>query len=148
MSETPEPRRTSLFSFSLRTFLLLVAALCVFLAGRASNHSLRIGGERPIGDWKMEMKAGWERQAVIVQTPDGFCELKAAGTVFNGISDLQGDELVMKSAESGTNKNFVWHWDGAGWLLVGDLPKQQYNGSRLVPWGYNERKNKAIESGN
>ena len=88
----------------------------------------------------MLMKAGWGRQVVIIETPDGDYEMRAAKTVFNGIYTLQGDQLVMKTPDKGSHKEFVWEWDGEGWTLVKDAPQQSYIGSRLVPWGYYQQR--------
>ena len=108
--EKPRQKSTfkKLFSFSLKTFLLVIAMISVFLAGRASNQAIRIGDERPVGDWKMQMKAGFTRQVVIIETPEGDYELKAGGTVFEGVYSLQGDQLVMKIPSHGSQYQFTW----------------------------------------
>ena len=142
-----QPRRKlrlSFLSFSLRTLLLAVAAVAIFLAGRATNPSLRTGDEKPVGDWKMKMRAGWKRQAVIMGTRDGRYEFKSGATNFNGIYDLQGDRLIMAIPDKGNlaNSPYVWQWDGSGWVLIKEKPTTgdpKYLGTKLLPWGYYEQ---------
>ena len=141
MEETP--KRKFKISFGLGTLLFIVAMICAFLAGRASHQSIKTGDERPIGDWKMIMPAGFQRQCVIYRTVEGDFKLRSGETNFNGIYELIENQLVMKKPENPPAKAMVWDRDGSGWILTTDLTHSgdpdKYIGCRLRPWGYKEQ---------
>ncbi|MDP6442718.1 MAG: hypothetical protein QGG36_09210 [Pirellulaceae bacterium] len=135
--DSPEPAGRawrSLFQFRLKTVLLVMLVIGVFLGGRAS---LTVGRPPSLqGDWNLEMTAGFVRTARILDMGDSRYRVLSGG-VLAGVYELEKDRLVVVQPDDDRMLGLIWRWDGEKLLLI-DEPANHptgasYVGAVLVP---------------
>ncbi len=119
--------RGSWYRFSLRTLLLLILLVAVFLGGRNSNQWFRPSVE---GNWKLTMPAGFQRTVNIVRDPEGLYILGTGG-VLSGAYKWEQDRLVMVQPSDDRMMGLVWAYTGNKLQLVSE-PKGTPTGSSYV----------------
>ncbi len=118
--QPPGPQRAkrsdSWFRFSLRSLLLLVLLVAVFLSGRNSNRWL---GPKFEGKWQLTMPAGFQKTVNIVRDPDGQFVVGTGG-VLSGVYRWQEDRLVVVQPSDARMIGLAWAWNGETLQLMSE----------------------------
>ena len=125
--ESPSRPKRSWFRFSLRTLLLLMLLVAVFLGGRNSNKWFRPPVE---GVWQLTMPGGYQQKVNIARDPGGLYALGTGG-VLSGAYRWEKDRLIVVAPSDRRMIGLIWAWDGKKLRLVSE-PKGTPTGSSYV----------------
>lgn len=125
------PRRRWALTFSLRTLMLVVLLIAVFLGGRASVNWKAPFIPKLAGNWIAAMPAGHRQPTTLRDLGGGQFLLSSRAIVFNGTYQWESDNLVMVKPAHPGMVGLTWKWDGKRLLLVGE-PAKSPTGSNYV----------------
>ena len=119
-STADQPRRRSWASFSLRSLLLLMVLVAVWLGGRLSRDFNF--GQRPSiqGRWQAQLPAGFVQPATIKHLGGTRYQLSSRAGVFNGTYRWRDGQLVVEAPADTRMLGLIWKWDGQELLLVSE----------------------------
>jgi hypothetical protein len=114
------PSRPRWYQFSLRTLLLLMLLVAVYLAGRSSWNFHSPFGPRLEGSWQMKLPAGWVQPTTIHRLRDGTFQIASRADNLSGIYEWRDGQLVVMKPADDRMTGLAWQWDGTQLLLVGE----------------------------
>lgn len=118
--------------FSLRTLLLVMVGVALYLGGRASMMPRDGLPPRLAGGWRMNLPAGFVHPTTIQDSGKGLFLLRSGGSVFNGLYEWQNGRLVLvRSDDDPRMLGLVWNWDGKKLTLI-EEPRNAPTGSSYV----------------
>lgn len=125
--ETQRPR-ANWAKFSLRTLLLVMLLICVYLAGKYGGWPITT--DHLVGTWKMDLPAGFRKDVTIKHLEnDRF--LIDSGGVLSGIYRWRKDRLVVVEPVDTRMMGLEWKWKGDHLILI-DEPKGTPTGSSYL----------------
>jgi hypothetical protein len=107
------------FQFRLRSLLLVMLVVAVFLAGRSSVHYRDAFAPSLEGQWQIEFPAGHRRTVSIVKLGQGHYSLGAGGNL-SGTYEWRNGQLVVIDPADERFAGLVWKWDGERLVLIGE----------------------------
>lgn len=122
------PRKVRWYQMSLRTLLLLMLLVAVYLAGRSSLDYRKVFSPQLEGKWSMTLPAGFVQPTTITRLPDGKYQVASRADNLSGTYQWQKDQLVVLTPADDRMLGLVWQWDGKQFILVGE-PKGSPTGS-------------------
>jgi hypothetical protein len=108
-----------------------MAAVAIYLGGRASVTHRYALAPAIAGAWQMNMPAGFVHPTTLRDFGEGRFHLRAGGSVFNGVYQWQYGRLVMLTPDDDRMLGLVWSWDGTKLTLI-EEPKNTPTGSSYV----------------
>jgi hypothetical protein len=133
--ENPQPQTNPprpWLRFSLKTLLLAIALVAVYLGGRAST---KLGHDDPTsGIWQMNFLAGHQRPVTLTALPGDLFHLSAGG-VFNGDYEWKSGKLQVVTPDDKRCMGLTWQWVGNELVLTAEPPGRpagpSYIGTRM-----------------
>jgi hypothetical protein len=122
-------RRWPWFRFSLRTLMLAVLLVAVYLGGKygiPSPFPVQLAGQ-----WQAELPAGFKRTAKLTHLEGNRFVLSSAASVFNGVYEWKDNELTVVDPGDEKMMGLVWKWDGEKLILI-DEPADTPTGPSYV----------------
>jgi hypothetical protein len=116
---TNTPRRRWL-QFSLRTLLLVMLLVAVYLGGRNSQNWQYAFAPNLAGSWTATMPAGHKQPTTLKDLGKGQYLLSSRADVFNGTYEWKDGQLVIVKPADQRMMGLVWRWDGKQLLLIGE----------------------------
>lgn len=113
------PRRRGL-QFSLRSLLLVMLLVAVYLGGRGSQNWQFGLAPNLAGNWTAAMPSGHKQPTTLKDLGKGQYLLSSRADVFNGTYQWKDGQLVMVKPGDQRMMGLVWRWDGKQLLLVGE----------------------------
>jgi hypothetical protein len=130
-SATNKPKSAWGLRFSLRTLVLVMAAVAIYLGGRASVTHRYALAPALAGSWQMKLPAGFVKSTKIQDLGEGRFLLRSGGSVFNGLYEWRSGKLVMVRPDDEAMVGLVWAWDGKKLTLI-EEPKNTPTGASYV----------------
>lgn len=131
----PPRRRPWGLRFSLRSLLLVMLLVAVYLGGRSSQDWQSPFTPQLAGSWTATMPRGHLQQTTLTKLGSGEFQLTSRASVLNGTYRWQNGELKMVTPADKRMVGLVWKWDGKQLLLVGEPANtptgSSYMGTRL-----------------
>ncbi|PQO25100.1 hypothetical protein C5Y96_26730 [Blastopirellula marina] len=127
--ENQPSRKSSWFRFSLRSLLLLMLLVAVYLAGRYGNR--HVFPSQLSGAWEATLPSGFVRTVTLIHLEENRFLLKSGGSVFNGVYQWQSDRLVVIQPDDKRMKGLIWKWDDGNMTLIGEPPGNPTGSSYL-----------------
>ena len=118
---TPVPRRRWL-QFSLRSLLLVMLLVSVYLAGRTSQNWPHLMTPNLAGAWTASMPSGHKQPTTLKDLGKGQYLLSSRAAVFNGTYQWKDDQLVVVTPSDQRMVGLVWRWDGKQLVLIAEPP--------------------------
>jgi len=128
-ADTP-PRRRWL-QFSLRSLLLVMLLVAVYLGGRTSQNWQYVFTPKLAGSWTAAMPSGHKQPTTLKDLGKGQYLLSSRADVFNGTYEWKDGQLVIVKPADQRMMGLVWRWDGKQLLLVAE-PGNTPTGSSYV----------------
>ncbi len=116
---TNRPRRRWL-QFSLRSLLLVMLLVAVYLGGRTSQNWPYVLTPKLAGSWTAHMASGHKQPTTLRDLGKGQYLLSSRADVFNGTYQWKDSHLVMVTPGDQRMGGLVWKWDGKQLVLVGE----------------------------
>lgn len=116
--ENQPPRKTSWFRFSLRSLLILMLLIAVYLAGRYGDR--HVFPSQLSGAWQATLPHGFVRTVTVTHLEEDRFLLTSGGSVFNGVYQWQGDRLVIIQPDDKRMKGLTWKWSDGTMTLIGE----------------------------
>jgi hypothetical protein len=130
------PRKVRWYQMSLRTLLLLMLLVAVYLAGRSSLDYRTAFGPKLEGKWSMTLPAGFVQPVTITRLADGKFQVASRADNLSGIYQWQKGQLVVVTPTDDRMFGLVWQWDGKQFTLVKEPPGSpagsSYGGATLT----------------
>ena len=126
--QPPAARRGLGLRFSLRTLLLVMLLIAVYLGGRASISWRYALAPRLDGDWEAKLPRGFVRSATIQSLGKGHYLLRSQASIFNGKSRWENGLLITTEPADERMLGLEWKWDGQKLTLISE-PKNTPTGS-------------------
>jgi hypothetical protein len=117
--------------FSLRTLLLLMVLVGVYLGGRASVNLRHALPPRLDGEWEARLPRGFVQKSSLQHLGDGQFLLRSRAAVFNGKYQWRNGVLAVVEPTDERMVGLEWKWDGKQLTLVNE-PKNTPNGASYV----------------
>lgn len=119
-SNVEKPRHRSWASFSLRSLLLLMVLVAVWLGGRMSNDYNF--GRRPnlVGNWQARLPAGFVQPSAIRHLGGDRYQLTSGAGVFSGTYRWRDGQLAIEAPADTRMLGLIWKWDGQELLLIAE----------------------------
>jgi hypothetical protein len=118
-ARTKPPQRRFRFQFGLKTLLLIMLLVAVYLAGRSSLVHRFVFAPSFEGTWNAEFPRGAKYPVKLQDLGDGQYTLGGAG-VLSGTYQWQDGKLVVVTPSDQRMTGLVWKWDGKQLVLVGE----------------------------
>jgi hypothetical protein len=112
------PRRIRL-QFGLKTLLLVMLLVAVYLAGRSSLVNRFVFAPSLDGTWNAEFPRGAKYPVKMQDLGDGQFVLGGAG-VLSGTYQWNDGQLVVQKPDDDRMNGLVWKWDGKQLILIGE----------------------------
>lgn len=116
--ENQQTRKISWFRFSLRTLLVLMLLVAVYLAGRYGNRY--IFPSQLSGTWEATMPKGFVRPVTVTHLEEDRFLMTSGGSVFNGIYQWRGDRLVVVQPDDKRMTGLIWKLQNGRLTLIGE----------------------------
>src|SRR5262245_35089851 len=134
LEPSDQPTRQSWFRFSLKTMLLLMALVAVYLGGRASMAPNRTVPSH--GTWQLIMPSGYQQPVTLYALQDGSYSLNmGSNSCLGGKYKWKSGQLIVQVPDDKRYMGLVWQWEGDDLLLVAEPPAHPsggvYLGARL-----------------
>jgi hypothetical protein len=117
--------------FSLRTLLVLMLAVAMFFAGRASVLHERTAAPPLAGDWQAKLPSGFVQPVNLQDLGKGEFLLRSRADVFSGVYQWESGHLVVVKPDDPRMKGLIWRWDGTQLTLVAE-PQGRPTGASYV----------------
>ncbi|MBI1903755.1 MAG: hypothetical protein HYS13_21845 [Planctomycetia bacterium] len=134
--QTPPAPRRSLFRFSLKTLLLVVTLIAVYLAGRGKWQPETTTTPTLAGTWQATFPAGAKWTVTVKDLGQGKFLIGGMG-VLSGVYKHKDDQLVVVTPSDPRMTGLVWTWDDNRWTLSAETPGtptgSSYVGTILAP---------------
>ena len=117
-ADTP-PRRRWL-QFSLRSLLLVMLLVAVYLGGRTSQNWQYVFTPNLAGSWTAAMPSGFNQPTTLKDLGNGQYLLSSRANVFNGTYEWKDGQLVVVKPADQRMMGLVWRWDGNQLMLIGE----------------------------
>lgn len=114
----PKPRRFR-FQFGLKTLLLIMLLVAVYLAGRSSLTNQFVFAPSFEGTWNATFPRGAKYPVKMQDLGDGQYTLGGAGVLSGTYKWGKGQLIVVKPGDD-RMVGLVWKWDGKQLVLVGE----------------------------
>jgi hypothetical protein len=116
--------------FSLRTLMLVVLLVAVYLGGRASMNWKYALAPPLEGTWQATLPAGWVQPTTIQHLGDGIYLLSSRASVFSDKYEWnrRDGKLVVVEPADERMVDMEWKWDGEQLTLISE-PKSTPTGS-------------------
>ena len=119
------------YQMSLRTLLLLMLLVAVYLAGRSSLNYREVFAPNFDGKWQMNLPAGFVQPTTIRKLPDGKYQIASRADNLSGNYEWQKGQLVVVQPGDNRMSGLTWQWDGKQFILVGE-PAGSPSGSSYI----------------
>lgn len=116
------PHKPRWYQMSIRTLLLLMLLVAVYLAGRSSFDYRNAFAPNFDGKWQMNLPAGFVQPTTIRKLPDGKYQIASRADNLNGTYEWQKGTLVVVQPGDDRMVGLTWQWDGKQLVLVGEPP--------------------------
>ncbi len=113
-----QTRKTPWFRFSLRTLLILMLLVAVYLAGRYGDRY--VFPSQLSGTWEAKLPKGFVRPITVTHLEEDRFLMTSGGSVFNGIYQWRGDRLVVVQPDDKRMTGLTWKWQDGSMTLVGE----------------------------
>jgi hypothetical protein len=134
LEPSDQQARRSWFRFSLKTMLLLMALVAVYLGGRASMAPNRSVPSH--GTWQLIMPSGYQQPVTLYSLQDGTYSLNmGSNSCLGGKYKWKSGQLIVQVPDDNRYMGLTWQWEGDDLLLVAEPPSHPsggvYLGARL-----------------
>jgi hypothetical protein len=119
-TNTPVPPRRRWLQFSLRSLLLVMLLVAVYLGGRTSQNWHYPFTPNLAGSWMATMPRGHKQPTTLKDLGQGQYLLSSRADVFNGTYQWKDGQLVMVTPADQRMMGLIWRWDGKQLVLVGE----------------------------
>lgn len=117
---TTNSPRSRWHQFSLRSLLLVMLLVAVYLGGRTSQNWQLGFPPKLAGSWTATMPRGHKQPTTLKDLGKGEYLLTSRASVFSGTYQWQDGELVMVTPADQRMTGLIWRWDGKQLVLVGE----------------------------
>ncbi len=138
---TSHPRRRSR-SFALSSIFIFTLAVAAFLAGYGMRHGFSFLAPPVEGSWRLRVGKKGVYDVAIRRLPSASSKPQyqfPGSTVFAGIYEREGQDLVVVTPGDPRMVGLVWRWENRVWTLVAEPASRPtgatYLGATLTPKG-------------
>ena len=119
---TANPPRRRWLQFSLRSLLLVMLLVAVYLGGRTSQNWQLGFTPNLAGSWTANMASGHKQPTMLKDLGKGQYLLSSRADVFNGTYQWKDGQLAVVTPADQRMVGLVWRWDGKQLVLISEPP--------------------------